>query len=74
MSAFRVAVDSSCIIGLTHIGLWPRLSDIFREIMIPEYVYHEVVIKGRDRPGAADVKNAIQKGWLVQRTVRIRWP
>jgi hypothetical protein len=52
MKAFSVVVDSSCIIGLTHIGLFNRLTDIFQEISIPDFVYHEVVLNGKGIPGA----------------------
>lgn len=67
MKAFHVVVDSSSVIGLTHIGLFEHLPDIFQEISIPDYVYHEVVQKGR--PGAEETAKAVQSGWLVQRTV-----
>jgi predicted nucleic acid-binding protein len=70
MSAFRVVVDSSCVIGLTHINLFEHLPTIFQEISIPDFVYHEVVVNGRGRPGAAEVAQAIQDGWLVQQAVR----
>lgn len=70
MSAFRVVVDSSSIIGLTHIDLFLRLSTIFQEVSIPDFVYHEVVVNGHGRPGAADVAQAVQDGWLVQQTVQ----
>ena len=70
MTAFRVVVDSSCVIGLTHIDLLQHLPNIFQEISIPDFVYHEVVINGHGRPGAAEVARAVQEGWLVQRTVQ----
>lgn len=70
MSAFRVVVDSSSVIGLTHIDLLHHLPDIFQEITIPDFVYHEVVVNGHGRPGATDVAKAVQDGWLVQCTVQ----
>jgi predicted nucleic acid-binding protein len=70
MSAFHVVVDSSSVIGLTHIDVFPHLPDIFQEIVIPDFVYHEVVVNGHGRPGAAEVAQAVQDGWLVQQTVQ----
>ncbi|GAK58310.1 hypothetical protein U27_05284 [Candidatus Vecturithrix granuli] len=70
MTAFRVVVDSSCIIGLTHIGLFDRLPDIFQDVSIPECVYHEVVVNGKGRPGADETAKAVHAGWLVQRSVQ----
>ena len=70
MTAFRVVVDSSCVIGLTHIDLFQHLPNIFQGIFIPDFVYHEVVINGHGRPGAAEVAKAVQDGWLVQQTVQ----
>ncbi len=70
MKAFRVVVDSSCIIGLTHIGLFEQLPNIFQEISIPDFVYQEVVLNGKGRPGADETTKAVQSGWLVKRFVR----
>ena len=70
MTTFRVVVDSSCVIGLTHIDLLQHLPHIFQEISIPDFVYHEVVVNGHGRPGAAEVVKAVQDRWLVQRTVQ----
>jgi predicted nucleic acid-binding protein len=70
MSAFRVVVDSSCVIGLVHIDLFARLPEIFQDIAIPDFVYQEVVVNGHGRPGAAEVAQAVQDGWLLQHTVQ----
>ncbi|WP_417911240.1 DUF3368 domain-containing protein [Candidatus Electronema sp. PJ] len=70
MTAFRVIADSSSIIGLTHIGLFGRLPDIFRSIFIPDSVYQDVTVKGKGRPGAEETEKALQAGWLVRRTVQ----
>jgi predicted nucleic acid-binding protein len=70
MKIFRVVADSSCVIGLTHIGLFNQLPDIFQEISIPDFVYHEVVVSGKGRPGADEMAKAVQTGWLVKRSVQ----
>lgn len=70
MKAFRVVADSSSLIGLTHIGLFERLQEIFLDISIPDAVYHEVVVNGQGRPGAAEVATAFQAGWLHHTSVQ----
>lgn len=70
MTAFRVAADSSSIIGLTHIGLLEQLPDIFCDIFLPDAVYHEVTVKGKGRPGADAAEKAVQAGWLLRRSVK----
>jgi len=43
MKVFRVAVDSSCLIGLAQIEIFGLLKEVFAEIYIPRAVYEEVV-------------------------------
>lgn len=64
MSLFRVAIDSSCLIGLVHIELFERLKDIFAELYVPAAVYDEVTVKGKGRIGADEVALAVKCGWL----------
>jgi predicted nucleic acid-binding protein len=70
MKAFRVVADSSCLIGLVHIGLFDRLRDIFLEISVPDTVYNEVVVQGQGRTGADEVAAAVQAGWLTKTFVQ----
>ncbi len=62
-----VVADSSCLIGLSKIGKLDILHDLFGTVLIPEKVYQEVVISGRGRPGAEEVRNA---PWIETRTVQ----
>ena len=41
MKVFRVAVDSSCLIGLAQIEIFGLLKEVFAEIYIPRAVYKE---------------------------------
>ncbi|XCN74088.1 MAG: DUF3368 domain-containing protein [Candidatus Electrothrix aestuarii] len=61
-----VIADSSCLIGLCKINKLFVLEKIFENILIPEAVYHEVVIKGKGRQGAEEVKNS---DWIEQRKI-----
>ncbi len=61
-----VVTDSSCLIGLGKIGRLGILRGLFKTIIIPKAVFHEVVIKGAGRPGAEDVEKA---SWI--KTVQV---
>ena len=70
MKNLRVGIDSSCIIGLSPIEKFQLLKDLFSEIYIPNAVYQEVVVYGKDRIGAKETEEAIQKGWLKRIDVK----
>lgn len=61
-----VIADSSCLIALSKIGKLRILQSLFGNILIPQKVYYEVVILGKGRSGADDVKNA---KWIETREV-----
>ena len=56
--------NSSPLIHLAAIGSLGLLRDLFDEIWIPPAVWREVVEEGRGRPGAAEVEQAAEQGWL----------
>jgi len=63
MKVFRVAADSSCLIGLAQIDLLRLLKELFPEVHIPDAVYDEVAIRGV--LGVIDL--AIEKGILIDK-------
>jgi len=69
MKVFRVAVDSSCLIGLSQIGIFGLLREVFAEIYIPGAVYEEVVVKGRGEAGSAETESAVKDGWISMKAV-----
>jgi len=69
MKVFRVAVDSSCLIGLAQIGIFGLLREVFAEIYIPVAVYEEVVVKGRGEAGSAETESAVKDGWISMKAV-----
>ena len=69
MKVFRVAVDSSCLIGLAQIEIFGLLKKVFAEIYIPRAVYEEVVINGRGEAGSGETESALKDGWISMRTV-----
>ena len=53
-----VISDTSCIINLAQVGVLELLPKIFNEIVIPQAVYDEIVLKGSNRAGADEIKHA----------------
>jgi predicted nucleic acid-binding protein len=54
----KVVSDATPLIHLAAIGRLDLLKELFQEILIPEEVYEEVVLHGRDRPGSVEVCEA----------------
>lgn len=63
----KVIADSSFLIALAMIDALPLLCRIFPEVLIPEAVYHEVVIRGAGLPGAEEVASA---AWIKRTSVK----
>ncbi|RMF31365.1 MAG: DUF3368 domain-containing protein [Chloroflexi bacterium] len=59
-----VISDAGPLISLAEIGCFELLRALFAKVYIPKAVYTEVVIVGEGRPGAQEVREAIQEGWL----------
>ncbi len=57
----KVVCNSSPLIHLARIGKLELLRDFFDEVLIPEAVYRECVIEGKDKDDARKIKNAT---WL----------
>ena len=55
-------VDASVVIGLSKIGLFHLLRQLFAMVVVTEAVLHEVLAK-EGLPGAAEIKEAIDAGW-----------
>jgi len=64
-----VVSDSSPLIGLASISQLELLHQLYGDVLVPEAVWQEVVIKGAGRPGALTVANAdwIHRGSVANR-------
>jgi predicted nucleic acid-binding protein len=62
----KVISNSSPLINFAAIGRFTLLRELYGTIIIPNAVYHEVVVAGRGQPGAAEVEQA---DWVVRETV-----
>jgi uncharacterized protein len=65
----NVVSNASPLIALIRIGQLDLLRQLYSEIIIPEAVWHEVVVEGADQPGAEVVSSA---SWIVRRIVTNR--
>ena len=54
-----IVSDCSALINLARIGRLELLQQIYREVTVPEAVWHEVVVEGAGKVGADIVKDAI---------------
>lgn len=61
--------NSGPLISFARAGLFSLLRQVLGEIMIPDAVYQEVVVKGEDQPGALEVVNA---DWITVTSVQHR--
>jgi predicted nucleic acid-binding protein len=61
-----VVSNASPLISLARIGKLDLLRQLYGELLIPEAVWHEVVIEGVGQPGANEVKVAT---WIKTQSV-----
>lgn len=61
-----VVADSTLLIGLARIGRLELLKSLYKRVLIPPSVYDEVVVEGKRlcKPGAGEIQNAVQSGWI----------
>ena len=62
----RVVSNSTALMHLPAMGRLGLLHDLFPEIHTPEAVYEEVVVRGRGKPGAAEIAGA---DWVKRHSV-----
>lgn len=64
-----IVADTGPIIAFARMGRLDLLRQVFGELLIPDAVYEELVVKGKRRPGAAEVERG---EWIHRRTVTDR--
>jgi predicted nucleic acid-binding protein len=68
-----VVSNSSPLIALARIGRLNLLASLYKRILIPEEVQHEVTVAGRGLPGAEEVRNANWIEVAPQKTMADLW-
>lgn len=61
--------NASPLIALAKIKRFSLLKLLFREIVVPDAVWEEVVVRGTGKPGAELSVAAQQEGWLRRQSV-----
>ncbi len=61
-----VVSNTSPIINLAAVGRLDILKQLYGEILIPQAVYHEIAVVGKEQPGA---KEARTFPWIVTETI-----
>lgn len=67
----KVISNSSPLIGLSSIGKLDTLKALCGKVIIPEAVFHEVVVLGENKTGAKEVRVAYQD-WLEVMSIQSR--
>ena len=62
----KVISNSSPLINFAALGRFTLLRELYETIVIPDAVYHEVVVAGQGHPGAAEVEQA---DWITREAV-----
>ena len=57
--------DATPLIALARIGAFSLLRQLFGSLLIPPGVFDDVVTRGRNRPGAAEVEAGMRVGWIL---------
>jgi len=65
----KIVGNASPVIALIRIGPLDLLRQLYREIVIPDAVWHEVVVEGTDQPG---VEMGSSASWIVRQIVTNR--
>ena len=64
-----IVSNSSPLINLSRIGQLDLLYKLYKELVIPEAVRQEIVVKGAGQPGAEEIKDAT---WIETRSAKNR--
>lgn len=61
-----IVTNSTVLIYLAKIGKLSLLEKLFKEVLIPEEVFNEVIIRGKEEqhPDAFIVEKAVENGWI----------
>jgi predicted nucleic acid-binding protein len=65
-----IVSNAGPLIHLCSIGQFDLLRELYEKVIIPQAVYEEVVVQGKGQPGAEEVEQAIQEGWIVMGRVQ----
>lgn len=53
-----IVADSGPLISIARANKLHIIQKVYGKVIIPESVYHEITVKGKDKPGAQEIKKA----------------
>jgi hypothetical protein len=62
-----VISDASPLVHLSAVRRFELLRHLYPRLLVPPAVWAEVTVAGRNRPGAAELKEAVRTGWIELR-------
>jgi hypothetical protein len=62
-----IVSNATPLIALSRIGRLDILRDLFQEVIVPEEVYGELVVRAKGRPGSEVIAEA---GWVLRQAVQ----
>ena len=66
----KVVSNSSVLIGLAMISRFELLKELYEAISIPEAVYQEIALEGKNRFGCNETQRAVEDGWIKRRKAK----
>ena len=62
-----VVLDASDVIGVARCDVFEHHASLFSRVVVPPAVVQEIVVQGRERPGAVELRRALGD-WVTQVT------
>lgn len=66
MKKKEIVSNAGPLIFLSILGKIHLLKRLFTTVYIPQAVFEEVVLTGKDRPGEKEITRGLEEGWLVK--------
>jgi len=66
----KVVTNSSVLIGLAMISRFELLKELYGTVSIPEAVYQEIVVEGKNRFVCDETRRAVEDGWIKRRKTK----
>jgi len=60
-----ILCDAAPLIYLSKVGRLELLKRLYGQVLIPQGVLNEVVTQAAGRPGAIEVRKAVDEGWIT---------
>jgi predicted nucleic acid-binding protein len=65
VSPLKAVADANAVIGLVKGAVFAQLPQLFTIVWVPQKVTEEVVVRGRGKPGASELSQALGK-WVLE--------